>query len=152
MHSQIVPGRSGSCPILRHGARADERPAWPMTRTRRLRDFRTTILVDAAALVDGSGAGDVRPSSDVRSERDTHVDRAGAICAGRAVGRLAVLPSLGAVDCEPQPEHVDADRTGVGAAFGYSVVATVAPDLFPDRSASTAAWGCTSRRPRSSCR
>ena len=33
---------------------------------------------------------------------------------------------------QPQPQHVDADRhSGVGAAFVYSVVATVAPGVFP---------------------
>jgi len=42
--------------------------------------------------------------------------------------------------------------TGVGAAFIYSVVATLAPGLFPARSTITVVLPCTSRPPRSSSR
>ena len=38
------------------------------------------------------------------------LDRARAVAAGRPVGGLAVLRARRAVDRQPQPEHVDADR------------------------------------------
>jgi P-type Cu+ transporter len=51
--------------------------------------------------------------------------------AGRAVGRLAVLRACGGIGQEPQPEHVLAHRAGHGRAWLYSIVGTVAPQLFP---------------------
>ena len=39
----------------------------------------------------------------------THLARTGRHRAGRAVGGLALLPALGSLDREPQPQHVDTD-------------------------------------------
>ena len=51
--------------------------------------------------------------------------------ARRAVGRLAVLRARLGVGREPQPQHVHPDRPGRGAAYVYSVVATLAPRPVP---------------------
>jgi cation transport ATPase len=51
--------------------------------------------------------------------------------ARRALGGLAVLRAWLGLAQDPQPQHVHPDRDGTGVAWIYSVVATLAPQLFP---------------------
>ena len=52
--------------------------------------------------------------------------------AGGALGRLAVLPARLGFNRQSQPQHVYPHRHRHGTAYGYSVIATFFPDLFPD--------------------
>ena len=63
----------------------------------------------------------------------------GAGDAGRPVGGLAVLRARLGVDQEPKSQHVHADRDGDGRRLDHSVVATVAPQIFPPAFAATTA-------------
>lgn len=58
--------------------------------------------------------------------------RAGAEYACGVVGGWTVLRLGRAVRAPSQPQHVDADRAGVAAAYSYSVLAVIAPGVFPD--------------------
>ena len=103
------PGPSRQLPEVRHGARAGD--AEPRGRREpRAGRLPAPLLVDAAADGRRHRAGDVRPSPAAHGHGDPELDRAGALDAGRAVGGLAVLRARRAVDRQPQPEHVDADR------------------------------------------
>ena len=52
--------------------------------------------------------------------------------AGGPVGWMAFLPARLGLGREPQPEHVHAHFNGVGAAFVFSLVAILFPQLFPE--------------------
>ena len=145
-------GRSRELPDLRHGARAGDACA------RRWREpgahgLPSPVLVDAAVVVARARARDVRASHDAAF--DERADMAGTDPHGSrgALGRLALLPALGAVDRQSQPQHVDADRHGCGSRVrvqrGRDDRAGPVPGLVP---ASTVASPSTSRRRRSSSR
>ena len=73
--------------------------------------------------------------------------------AGRPLGRLAVLRARRAVDRQPQPQHVDADRPGHRRGLRLQRGRDGRDRRsFPPRSPPWAAWRCTSRPRRSSSR
>ena len=78
---------------------------------------------------------------------DADMGGARALCADRAVGRLAVLRARRAVDRASQPEHVDADRSrhcgGVHLQRGRDASRRV---CFRRASWSTDASACTTKR------
>ena len=63
--------------------------------------------------------------------RVAELDGARSGDAGGAVGWMAVFRSRLGVACRAPSQHVHADRARRRAAYGFSVAATVAPDLFP---------------------
>ncbi len=50
---------------------------------------------------------------------------------GSALGGLALLRAGLGLAQDPPPQHVHADRHGTGVAYLYSIVATLAPEVFP---------------------
>ena len=113
MHPQIVRDAPGNCPICGM-ALEPIMPSLDDGENPELIDFKRrfwwtlplSILVLAVAMF-GHGVSAV-------STRGSHLDRTRADGARSAVGRLAVLPALGPVDRESQPQHVDADRDRCG--------------------------------------
>lgn len=59
------------------------------------------------------------------------MDATGSGDADRAVERGTLLPERLDVGDDRPAQHVHADQHRVGAAFGYSLIATIAPNLFP---------------------
>ena len=111
MHPEIRQDHPGNCPKcgMTPGAgaaraRGDREPG--------TRGLPATLLVDAALDGNRHHLGDAGPSAGLVRHGHAELDRAGADAADRAVGRLAVLRARRAIDREPQPEHVDADRPG----------------------------------------
>jgi Cu+-exporting ATPase len=98
-------------------------------------DFSRRFLVHAAADRGSAGAGDVRPAlgwmdmAALRSWVELVLSLPIVLWAGlrRSSSRLAVAGP-------PQPEHVDADQPRYRRGLRYSVVAALAPGVFPHRS------------------
>ena len=110
MHPQIVRDGPGSCPICGMALEPDDAEPRRGARTRSSTDFRRRFWWTLPLVARRARARDVRATHAQRADATRILARARARRAGRAVGRLAVLRALGAVDREPQPEHVDADR------------------------------------------
>jgi len=111
MHPEIRQDHPGNCPEVRHdiGARAARAGG---NRESGTRGLPAALLVDAAIHGSRHRHGDAGPPAGVVRDGQAELDRAGADAADCPVGRLAVLRARRAIDREPQPEHVDADRPG----------------------------------------
>ncbi len=155
MHPEVRQMGPGSCPLcgmaLEPVVMTAEEPAneelADMTRRFRVSVALTVpvVLLAMSEMLPGGVAHAVPPA--VRAWIT-----AGPGHAGRAVGRRAVLRARVAVDRQPQPEHVHADRArrgrGLPVQRGRDAGARRLPAVVPH--APTAAWPSTSRPPRSS--
>ena len=109
--------RARALPEVRHGARAGM-PSLEDEENPELVDFHAALLVDAAAHRRRRSCWRCSAIALVLvRDGNAELDRAGALDAGRAVGRLAVLRALGAVDRAPSPNMWTLIGTGTGAAF-----------------------------------
>ena len=134
MHPQIVRDVPGNCPICGM-ALEPVMPTLDDGPNPELRRLQASLLVDAAAVAPRCWCSRCSGTDFDGSTRRAHLARAGAGDAGRAVGGLAFLPALGAVDRQSQPQHVDADRHSVSAR--------------PTSTASSPRWRRASSRHRS---
>lgn len=88
--------------------------------------------MDAAVYCHRDNTCYVRPAAWLVQHERANMDRTRSFNTGSVVGRAAIFCTGLAISSEPQPEHVDADRPGTGAAFIYSTIATIAPGIFPE--------------------
>ena len=150
MHPEIVRDRARQLPALRHGARAGDAGA---RRGRAPGARRTSVaasgghcrcrsLVLALAMCGDAAACVSRPARAAWLE----------LALTAPVVLWAGWPFFlrGAVDRQSQPQHVHADRHRRRVAFVYSLVATLAPGLFPASFREHGRVASTSRPPRSS--
>ena len=152
MHPEIGRTRPGNCPICGM-ALEPVMPSLDEERQPRARRFPAPFLVDAAALGRRARARDVRPSRCARAR--PRLARWIELVLATPVVLWAGWPFFerwAQSIAHRNPNMWTLIGIGVGAAFVYSVVATVAPGLFPAGFRSTAAWASISRPPRSSSR
>ena len=131
MHPEIRQDHPGNCPKC--GMTLE--PVMPIAGRRRepgAGRLPAPLLVDAAADGRGHRAGDVRPPLRLVRHGHAELDRA-ACCRCRSCCGPAGRSSCAAVQSviNRSPNMWTLIGLGTGAAFVYSVVATVAPQLFP---------------------
>ena len=135
---QDRPGRCPKCGMALEPTTPLSRTRWPISESRA--DGHDASFLDWGcsrsdlALTMGEMLGGRWTRRSARGE----LDRPGRLDAGRVLVRLAVLRACVGIIRQSQPEHVHADRLGVGAAYAYSAVATVAPGPSRPDSACTA--------------
>ena len=138
MHPEVRADRPGACPIcgmaLEPVAMTADEPRTSPSCADMTRRFRVERRAHRAAGRCSRWARCSRPRTRCSATACWRcaVDRARAGHAGRAVGRLAVLRARLAVDRQPQPEHVHADRARRRRRVRCSAWSpTLAPGLFP---------------------
>ena len=133
MHPEIVRSEPGQLPDLRDDAgaarRQRRRGESPELADMTRRFWVSVALALPLILIAMSDMIPGNPIARVISGIDPHVDRTGARDAGRAVGGRAVVRARMAIDRQPQPQHVHADRDGYRRRVRLQPVRRAVPEF-----------------------
>jgi YHS domain-containing protein len=131
MHPEIRQDHPGACPKCGM-ALEPEMPSLEEGESPGAGRLSPALLADAAADRRGRDAGNARAPFSVARHGHAELGRAGVVCADRPLGGLALLCPGAASRCSTAaPNMWTLIGLGTGAAFVYSVVATVAPGCVP---------------------